>query len=53
MRNRDENIISDITDDLEYKRVNLGRGQYDLTLLSTDGACLKKAQKAIYGRLVL
>ncbi|XP_012522526.1 uncharacterized protein LOC105828613 isoform X2 [Monomorium pharaonis] len=41
---RDSNIITDITDGSEYKRVNSRRRKYDLTLiLSTDGACLKKS----------
>lgn len=46
LRHRDANIIADITDGSEHKRVNTGRGKYDITLiLSTDGACLKKSSK--------
>jgi len=43
-RNTIINLITDITDGSEYKRVNIGRKQYDITLiLSTDGACIKKS----------
>lgn len=46
-KNTDNNIITDITDESEYKRVNIGRKQYDITLmLSTDGACIKKSSTA-------
>lgn len=42
-RNNDKNIINDVTDGSEYKRVNSNRRQYDITLImSTDGACVKK-----------
>jgi len=47
LQHRDDNIITDITDGSEYKRVNSERGKYDVTLiLSTDGACLKKSSKS-------
>lgn len=46
-RNTDINIITDITDGSEYKRVNNGRKQYDITLmLNIDGACIKKSSTA-------
>lgn len=46
-RNTDANVTSDITDGSEYKRVNIDRKWYDLTLmLSIDGACLKNSSKA-------
>jgi len=46
-RNTDTNIISDITDGSEYKRTNINRKQYDITLmLNTDGACIKKSSTA-------
>lgn len=46
-RNIDINVITDITDGSEYKRVNTNRKQYDITLmLNTDGACIKKSSTA-------
>lgn len=56
-KNTDNNIITDITDGSEYKRVNIGRKQYDITLmLSTDGVLkkvLKKDRRLLYGQYVL
>lgn len=46
-RNTDTSIITDVTDGSEYKRVNIGRKFYDISLiLSTDGACIKKSSTA-------
>ncbi|XP_067212192.1 uncharacterized protein [Linepithema humile] len=46
-KNTNINIITDITDGSEYKRVNNNRKRYDITLmLSVDGACIKKSSTA-------
>lgn len=47
--NRDKNIITDITDGTEYRRINSreGRGKFDLTLIfNTDGLSLVKSAKS-------
>jgi len=47
MRNVENNIIGDITSGAEFKRVNVPRTDFDLTLiLSVDGAVVKKSSKA-------
>ncbi|XP_067207385.1 uncharacterized protein [Linepithema humile] len=54
-RDRDPNVISDITDGTEYIRVNCRRekGVYDLTLiLNTDGVSLMKSSKAQFWPLM-
>jgi len=45
-RNTDTNIITDITVESEYKRVNIGRKQYITLILNTGTACIKKSSTA-------